>query len=244
MLNIRNTPSCLQPKSAVCHSRPQPSSSDISYGSANPTTAPNQDGQSKPLRRYRIVSSAVPITFLTWRTAASLRALVFSFKILTNAPHYSSNDALRKHGILPPLPKPPKTPSPPPSPTFEQILSTKDIDEIDILLLETEDSETERLILAFREQRLKDLRKEERKGRFGSVLPISRDDYNREVTEASTVDDRDEDEVEDDQIKGTGVVCFLYKQGYVAQLILLLALKGTELNINVFHAVIMPPACG
>ena len=55
------------------------------------------------------------------------------------------------------------------------------------------------------------------------MLPISRDDYNREVTEASKVDDRDEDDDEDDETKGTGVVCFLYKEGYVAQLILLLA---------------------
>ena len=51
--------------------------------------------------------------------------------------------------------------------------------------------------MAFREQRLDDLKQEGRKGRFGSILPISRDDYNREVTEASMVDDRDEDEDED-----------------------------------------------
>jgi len=113
-----------------------------------------------------------------------------------------------------------------PSPTFEQVLSTKTIDEIDTLLLEAEDSETERLILGFREQRLKDLRKEERKGRFGSVLPISRDDYNREVTEGSKVDDRDEDDDDDDETKGTGVVCFLYKEGYVAQLILFPTLRA------------------
>lgn len=145
--------------------------------------------------------------------------------MITDTPRCSSNDALRKHGILQPLPKPPRTPSPPPSPTFEQTLSNKTTDEIDTLLLEAQDSETERLILAFREQRLKDLKKEERKGRFGSVLPIGRDDYNREVTEASKVDDRDEDEDDDDEIKGTGVVCFLYKEGYVVQLTLFLALK-------------------
>jgi hypothetical protein len=142
-------------------------------------------------------------------------AHLFGFDTITDIPYCSSNDALRKHGILPALPKPPKTPSPPPSPAFEHILSTKTTDEIDTLLLEAEDSETERLILAFREQRLKDLKKEERKGRFGSVLPIGRDDYNREVTEASKIDNRDEDEDEDDGIKGTGVVCFLYKEGYV-----------------------------
>jgi hypothetical protein len=138
------------------------------------------------------------------------------FNILTDALNYSSNDALRKHGILPPLPDPPRTPSPSPSPSFQQILSTKTIDEIETLLLEAEDEETERFILAFREQRLKDLKKEEQKGRFGSILPISRDDYNREVTEASKVDDRDEDEDEDVEPTGTGVVCFLYREGYVA----------------------------
>ena len=64
--------------------------------------------------------------------------------------------------------------------------------------------------------RLDDLKQEGRKGRFGSISPISRDDYNREVTEASMVDDRDEDEDEDVEITGTGVVCFLYREGYVA----------------------------
>ncbi|KAI0032336.1 hypothetical protein K488DRAFT_38545, partial [Vararia minispora EC-137] len=43
--------------------------------------------------------------------------------------------------------------------------------------------------------------------RFGEVLPIGRDDYTREVTEASKVDD------EEGSGRGTGVVCFLYKDG-------------------------------
>lgn len=172
------------------------------------------------------MSSTVPIQFLIWQTAESFLALVFGFINLTDAEYYYSNDALRKHGILPPLPKPPRTPSPVPSPAFEQTLSTKTTDEIDTLLLEAEDSETERLIFAFREKRLKDLQKEQRKGRFGGVLPIGRDDYNREVTEASKVDDRDEDDDEEDETKGTGVVCFLYKEGYGAQFILFLSLKA------------------
>ena len=37
-----------------------------------------------------------------------------------------------------------------------------------------------------------------------------------EVTEASMVDDRDEDEDKDVEVIGTGVVCFLYREGYVA----------------------------
>jgi len=73
--------------------------------------------------------------------------------------------------------------------------------------------------------------------RFGRVYPIGRDDYTREVTEASkaSVDEdgnvvsedrkRDEDDEDDEEDgvgdrkkdkkggKGTGVVCFLYKDG-------------------------------
>jgi hypothetical protein len=40
------------------------------------------------------------------------------------------------------------------------------------------------------------------------VYPISREDYTREVTEASGVD-----EFDDNTGNGTGVVCFLYKDG-------------------------------
>ena len=162
------------------------------------------------------MSSVDPIQFLACPPVESLLAIIFGFDILTQVYLCSSNDALRKHGILPPLPRAPRTPSPPLPPNFQQILSTKTTDEIETLLLEAEDSETERFILAFREQRLNDLKQEERKGRFGSIFPISRDDYNREVTEASKVDDRDEDEDEDVEIMGTGVVCFLYREGYVA----------------------------
>ena len=51
---------------------------------------------------------------------------------------------------------------------------------------------------------------EQRRARFGRVYPIGRDDYKREVTEASAID-------EDEEMPGmgTGVVCFLYKDGYV-----------------------------
>lgn len=67
------------------------------------------------------------------------------------------------------------------------------------------------MIAAYRNQRLADERKEDKKGRFGRVYPIGREDYTREVTEASNVDEDD-----DDNEKGTGVVCFLYKDGWVA----------------------------
>ena len=162
------------------------------------------------------MSSAVPIQFLARPPLESLLAILFGFDILTHVYLCSSNDTLRKHGILPPLPRPPRTLSPPLPPSFQQILSTKTTSGIKTLLLEAGDSENEYFILAFREQRLDDLKQEGRKGRFGSILPISRDDYNREVTEASMVDDRDEEEDEDLGIIGMGVVCFLYREGYVA----------------------------
>lgn len=94
--------------------------------------------------------------------------------------------------------------------------------------------EEEKLLLRIRQQRLDALAKERKRGRFGRVYPISRPDYTREVTEASKVDpDRigkdDDDPDDDDDVaetgagtvggsaakqsrgKGTGVVCFLYK---------------------------------
>lgn len=47
-----------------------------------------------------------------------------------------------------------------------------------------------------------------KRARFGRLYPIGREDYTREVTEASKVNE------EDDQVeRGTGVVCFLYKDG-------------------------------
>lgn len=64
------------------------------------------------------------------------------------------------------------------------------------------------MIEQFRRQRLAELKKMQ-KARFGRVYPIGRDDYTREVTEASKVDLEDEER----KGKGTGVVCFLYKDG-------------------------------
>jgi hypothetical protein len=64
------------------------------------------------------------------------------------------------------------------------------------------------MIAAYRRQRLADERHAEKKTRFGRVIPIGRDDYTREVTEASSVSEED-----DEEEAGTGVVCFLYKDG-------------------------------
>ncbi|KZV70603.1 hypothetical protein PENSPDRAFT_607078 [Peniophora sp. CONT] len=50
--------------------------------------------------------------------------------------------------------------------------------------------------------------RERQLARFGEVLPIGRDDYTREITEASKVD-----EAGDEKGRGTGVVALLYKDG-------------------------------
>jgi len=119
------------------------------------------------------------------------------------------NDALRKHGIIPQLPSPPRTPSPPPSPTLDEMLADFSPNELQERADDTQDEEEAKLIESLRRRRLDEMRKEQRLARFGEVHPIGRDDYTREVTEASKIDE------EGDEMKGqgTGVVCFLYKDG-------------------------------
>jgi len=123
---------------------------------------------------------------------------------------FYSNDALRKHGILPPKDPPPPSPSPPPSPTLEEVLNEFDLAELRELGEDAPDADTERFIGKYRRQRIANDKKDQRRARFGRVYPIGRDDYTREVTEASNLD-----EDGDDDRKGTGVICFLYKDGYV-----------------------------
>ncbi|KZT44222.1 thioredoxin-like protein [Sistotremastrum suecicum HHB10207 ss-3] len=119
------------------------------------------------------------------------------------------NDALRKHGILPPRPKTPEEPSPPPSPSLSEQLDELDLDELKDKEEDANNSDSERLIASYRRRKLAELRQEQSKARFGRIYPIGRDDYTREVTEASKEDG------DGDLIKGTGVVCFLYKDGQV-----------------------------
>lgn len=119
-----------------------------------------------------------------------------------------SNDALRKHGIIPPREPTPPSPSPPPSPTFDDLLNDFTPSELQEISQDAPDDETERMIAAYRRQRLADERKADKRARFGRVYPIGRDDYLREVTEASKINEDD-----DDKETGTGVVCFLYKDG-------------------------------
>lgn len=137
--------------------------------------------------------------------------------ILTQAAN-SSNDALRQYGIIPPKPAAPKTPSPPASPTLASALAagSPTLDELDLLDEAAVDSDEERLIASYKRQRLNEMKAEGKATRrFGEVQPIGRDDYTREVTEASKVAESDEEEKhEGDGWHGTGVVCFLYQDGY------------------------------
>ena len=73
---------------------------------------------------------------------------------------------------------------------------------------DAKDDELERLAEKFRRHNLEKIKKAE-SARFGRIYPIGRDDYTREVTEASKVT------IPGDPGKGTGVVCLLYKDGSV-----------------------------
>ena len=102
----------------------------------------------------------------------------------------------------------PPSPSPPPSPTLDDLLDDFTPNELQEISEDAHDDEAERVIARYRRQRVAEIQAAEKKARFGRVYPIGREDYTREVTEASMVD-------EDDDTKelGTGVVCFLYKDG-------------------------------
>ncbi|KAF8558498.1 GTPase inhibitor [Imleria badia] len=118
------------------------------------------------------------------------------------------DDALRKHGILPPREPSPKTPSPPPSPTLHEALADLTPDELRELGEDVTDDDFHRTVDAFRRQRLAGERSAVNRPRFGRVYPIGREDYTREVTEASKISEED-----DKDEKGTGLICFLHKDG-------------------------------
>lgn len=119
-----------------------------------------------------------------------------------------SNDALRKHGIIPPREPPPPSPSPPPSPTLDDLLDDFTTSELREIGEDAFDDETERMIDDYRRKRIAEDRLRGKKARFGRVYPIGREDYTREITEASNINEED-----DDKEQGTGVVCLLYKSG-------------------------------
>ncbi|TYJ51941.1 hypothetical protein B9479_007455 [Cryptococcus floricola] len=134
------------------------------------------------------------------------------------------NDALRHHGILPPKP-PSRSPSPDiphisHTDAVRAVAATADADQL-VTLLEADnlDSDDERMFEEYKQKRLDEMRKEEKRGRFGTMEPLGREDFVREVTEGSKVDPdapaEEEKEEEEDKpssrLKGTGVVVFLFK---------------------------------
>ncbi|KAK6454590.1 thioredoxin-like protein [Scheffersomyces xylosifermentans] len=96
------------------------------------------------------------------------------------------NDILRSHGIIPERP---------PSPTaeleaaldeavkrqHENRLESKDLDELD----ELEDEEDEEFLNFYKQKRMAEMKKLAEKKRYGSVLPIVKNEYEDEVTKAS-----------------------------------------------------------
>ncbi|KAI1741990.1 thioredoxin-like protein [Xylaria scruposa] len=96
------------------------------------------------------------------------------------------NDILRKHGIIPEKP-------PSPTPMIEEAilegrriahenrLEGKELDELNAL----EDDEDEAFLEQYRQKRMQELNNLTKKSIHGSVYPISKPDYAREVTEAS-----------------------------------------------------------
>ncbi|KAI9167557.1 Phosducin-like protein 2 [Paramyrothecium foliicola] len=96
------------------------------------------------------------------------------------------NDILRKHGVIPEKP-------PSPTPMIEEAilegrrlahenrLEGKDLDELD----ELEDEEDEAFLEQYRLKRMAELGAIQKKAVHGSVYPISKPEYQREVTEAS-----------------------------------------------------------
>lgn len=85
------------------------------------------------------------------------------------------------------------------------------------------DSDDERMFEEYKRKRLHEMKKEEKKGRYGSMEPLAREDFVREVTEGSkmdsneeeTEDQGDDDEESSSRLKGTGVVVFLFKDSCV-----------------------------
>ena len=96
------------------------------------------------------------------------------------------NDILRKQGVIPEKP-------PSPTPMIEEAilegrrlahenrLEGKDLDELD----ELEDEEDEAFLEQYRQKRMAELGQIQKKSVHGSVYPISKPEYNRQVTEAS-----------------------------------------------------------
>ncbi|KOS20706.1 Phosducin-like protein 2 [Escovopsis weberi] len=99
----------------------------------------------------------------------------------------TENDILRSHGIIPEKP-------PSPTPMIEEAilearrlahenrLEGRDLDELD----ELEDDEDDAFLEAYRQKRMAELNSIQKKSVHGSVYPISKPEYQREVTDASS----------------------------------------------------------
>ncbi|CAD6586281.1 MAG: hypothetical protein TREMPRED_004380 [Tremellales sp. Tagirdzhanova-0007] len=147
---------------------------------------------------------------------------------LINVKQRVDNDALRAHGILPPKP-PSRSPSPDlphltNSDIVHTIAATADASQLTTLLEgDNLDSDDERMFEDYRRKRMAEMKASEKMGRFGTMEPLGREDFVREVTEGSKMslngDSLDEKEEEDEfvdaktrgRLKGTGVVVFLFK---------------------------------
>lgn len=96
------------------------------------------------------------------------------------------NDILRKHGIIPEKP-------PSPTPLIEEAilearrlahenrLEGKDLSDLSDL----EDDEDEAFLEQYRQRRLRELAEQQKKAVHGSVYPVSKPEYQREITDAS-----------------------------------------------------------
>jgi hypothetical protein len=96
------------------------------------------------------------------------------------------NDILRSHGIIPERP-------PSPSQMLEEALQeavqkqhenrleSKDLDELD----ELEDEEDEDFLNSYKQQRIEQLQELSAKKKFGSIVPINKQEYESEITQAS-----------------------------------------------------------
>ena len=112
--------------------------------------------------------------------------MVTSLESYQNAPDCQRNDILRKHGVIPEKP-------PSPTPMIEEAivegrriahenrLEGKDLDE----LAELEDDEEEAFLEQYKQQRMREIASLQKKSVHGSVYPLTKPEYSREVTEAS-----------------------------------------------------------
>lgn len=111
------------------------------------------------------------------------------------------------------------------------VASGADADQLGQLLEgDNLDSDDERMFESYRQKRLAEIKSDEKKGRFGTMEPLGREDFVREVTEGSRIkadgsgpegeeevnsDDSEDDEppsmLQSRKLKGTGVVVYLFK---------------------------------